>query len=480
MYLPSSHETFSHDSLSNLGFDWSRGADPDDPPKPPLKVYLPQTTEEVARVVREARQCGDALVVRGFGHSSNNLVTPDRGVLLLTQQMNRIIEVNERAMTATVQCGMPLLALDEHLAEHGLGLSVIGDHEHITAAGFASVGGISPSSLRYGMFVDTVTAVEYVDNDGNIARCDRVHGRDELMRLLCGLGRYGVITELTIAVIRVDKYHTLYANHRHITPSLNDFLAYSAKHIRDPGDAALGRGIWADVLVPGMAGASLTLGQFCSYHTAAQNPVKWLLNRFEYGYQGLLGYFGGRLPKALDDFVKYLGMGCIIFSPLYATQKQVERFSDQVLDATSGDPSRWLVVLAPVDRYETLFHQLYEICRTERRRTGAITFIAVYVKSVLSDYLSGGEPNRRYCEVLLELGLHPERMTANALKRLVGRIDDATLANGGLRYLHSLASDDPAKRERLDPNSRYQRAPQGNGHLRRVKLDARGGTGGTS
>jgi hypothetical protein len=475
MYLPSSHETFTHDSLSSLGYDWSRVADPHAPPKPPLKVYLPRTTDEVVRVVREARECGDTLVVRGYGHSSNNLVTPERGVLVLTQLMNRIVEVNELAMTVTVQCGTALLALDEHLAELGLGLSVIGDHEHITAAGFASVGGISPSSLRYGMFVDTVVALEYVDSDGTIKHCDRSHGRDELMRLLCGLGRYGVITELTIAIVRVDKYHTLYANHRHITPSLSDFLAYSGREIRDPGDAELARGIWADLAVPGRSDASLTLGQFCSYHKTTQNPVKRLLNRAEYGYQGLLGYFGGRLPKALDDVVKYLGMGCIIFSPLYATQKEIERFSDQVLDATSGDPTRWLVVLAPAERYETLFHQLYEICRSERQATGAITFIAIYVKSVRSEYLSGGDPDRRHCEVLLHLGIRPERMTTAVLQRLVTRIDDATLANGGLRYLHSLTGSDPAKREQLDPNSRYHHAPRGNGHLRRVKLDSRSG-----
>jgi hypothetical protein len=464
-YVPTSHETIRHDSLSGLGYDWSKIADPGIPAKPPFKVYLPRTTEDVVRAVQEARESGEPLVVRGHGHSSNNLVTPDHGAVLLTELLNRIVAVDEQSMTVTMQAGATLMAVDLHLSEAGLGLSIIGDHDHITAAGFASVGGISPASHRYGMFVDTVVAMEYVDWEGKVHRCSRTDGTEDLLRLLAGTGRHGIITELTVRMIRVDKFRTVYANRRHLTTDINDFVRYSNAMIRDPGDAVMERGVWADFAVPGLSGVSLKVGQFSSYHNTSQRWYKSRWNDIAYGFQHLLGDWAGRLPAVVDDLAKYVGMGCIMLSPSYAGMKNIERFTDQILDSTVGDPTRMFVVLAPVDRYESLFYQLYELCVAERKRTGAITFISVYVKSIHSPYLAGtaagaGDHSQdpRFCELMLYLGVHPDRMTPPILERLVGRIDQLVAASGAFRYLHSLTSTDPAIREKVDANAQYERS----------------------
>ena len=65
----------SHDAIASLGYDWSRVADPRAEPRFPFAVYWPQTTEDVVRVVREAADVGDRLLVRGNAHSSNGLST---------------------------------------------------------------------------------------------------------------------------------------------------------------------------------------------------------------------------------------------------------------------------------------------------------------------------------------------------------------------------------------------------------------------
>ncbi|HEY4567906.1 MAG TPA: FAD-binding oxidoreductase, partial [Kribbella sp.] len=453
-YVTTSHESMRHDSIANLGYDWSRIADPGVAARPPFKVYLPRTTEDVVRAVIESKDSGEPLVVRGHGHSSNNLVTPEHGVVLLTEHMNRIVAVDEKAMTVTVQAGAMLMGVDLYLSEQGLGLSIIGDHDHITAAGFASVGGISPASHRYGMFVDTVAAIEYVDWAGKVHQVNRRTGSEDLMRLLCGTGRHGVITELTIEIVRVDKFRTVYRNNRHLTTDVNDFVRYSNRMIREPGDAVMERGVWADFGLPGAR-----LGQFSSYHTTNQAWYKSLWNDVAYGVQHLIGDVAGRLPTALDDLTKYVGMACIMLSPQYAGQKNIERFTDQILDSTVGDPTRMFVVLAPAERYESLFHQLNELAVAERRRSGAITFISIYVKSIRSQYLSGATsggagPTGRHCEIMLYLGVRPEKMTTGVLDRLVNRIDRLAAQAGAYRYLHSLTSTDPTLRQKVDPNSR--------------------------
>src|SRR5207248_10928959 len=80
-----SHERFVHDSIDSLGYDWSRVADPHAQPRYPLRVYLPQTTEDVVRIVQEARSLGLDLTIRAHGHSSNDLVVRDGGSILLTE-----------------------------------------------------------------------------------------------------------------------------------------------------------------------------------------------------------------------------------------------------------------------------------------------------------------------------------------------------------------------------------------------------------
>jgi hypothetical protein len=460
-YVPTSHESIWHDSLSSLGYDWSKVADPAMPPRMPIKVYLPRTTEEVMTVVQETQRDGRPVVVRGQGHSSNNLVTPERGAVVLTQLMDRVLEVDDSAMTVTVQGGAQLMAVDLYLSEMGLGLPIIGDHDGITAGGFASVGGVSPASLRYGMFVDTVSALEYVDWSGKVHRCGRTEHREDFLRLLCGTGRHGIITELTIDIIKVDKFHTVYDNHRHLSLTVRDFVVHSARFIRDPGDAVMAHGIWADAAIPGrlgLPGANIRFGQIYSYHATAQRLYKSLWNRAAFGVQHAMGYWAGRLPVPIDEALKYVGMGAVMLSPKFAGVKNVERFTDQVIDATVGDPTRFYVVFAPAERYESLFYQLYELFAAERKRSGAMTFIALYVKAVRSPYLSGtvpGEPTKPYCELLIQVGIRPERMTARVQERLVARIDKLTITAGGFRYMHSLTSSDPEIREQVDPNSRY-------------------------
>src|SRR5215218_6264588 len=75
----SSHESFTHDSIDSLGYDWERIANPAAAPRFPLKVYLPRTTDDLIRILREAKSLGDDLRVRGKGHSSNGLVLTNGG-----------------------------------------------------------------------------------------------------------------------------------------------------------------------------------------------------------------------------------------------------------------------------------------------------------------------------------------------------------------------------------------------------------------
>lgn len=455
-----SHEAFTHDSIDSLGYDWARVADPSIAPRFPRKIYLPQTVQDVVDAVAEARSLGERLVVRSKGHSSNDLVLADRGSVLLTEKLNRVVAVDEENLTVTVQAGAVSAEVDERLSARGLGLPVVGDHQHITVGGFASVGGISPASHRYGMFVDTVRRLEYVTWVGEVVTCGPDERPERFHAILAGLGRHGVITTLTVRIIRADKYRTVLRNHQRHYRSADAFMTASARAIRDPGAAVMERGVWVDFPVPG--GRSLGAGQFSAYHETRQSRWARLRDTTAYTFWHALGAVAGRLPRAVDRALKYVGLTSVLFSPGYATMKNVESFSDKILDATVGDPTRMLIVLAPADRYEILFRDGYALMRDFRRRHGCFTAISVYVKAIRSPYLARGGPDDRFCEMTFFLGIARAGLPPDLLEDLVTRLDDLCVAHHAFRYMHTRTSRDPARRSKVDPNEHY--AAQGDRH----------------
>ncbi len=449
-----SHETFVHDSIDSLGYDWARVADPDQAPRFPLRIYLPQTTEDVVTAVKEAKALGETLTVRAHGHSSNDLVVTD-GTLLLTEKLNKVLEVDEKAMTATVQAGAASADVDDVLAARGLGLKVIGDHAHVTTGGFASVGGISASSFRHGLFVDVLERFEYVTWDGQVVRCSRTENADQFYKVLLGLGRYGVICTLTINVERVDKYATLWRNRQTHYKSLDDFLSAADRLLgRPPADVKFLRGMWVD-------GGKLQIGQFSEYVETDNTPAARLQNDVAYGFLHGLGFVAGRLPKAIDQALKYVGLLGIVYSPPFATQKNAESFSDKILDASVGDPTRYLVAICRQSRLDEVCRRLLDLLREYREQHRCFSVITLYLKGIRSEYLSQGDPNdERWVEVLFFVAINRGRLPDPLLERLVGEFDQICLDTGSYRYMHSKTSKDPGVRTRIDPNSAYSGSGQ--------------------
>lgn len=446
-----SHEAFHHDSIDHLGYDWERVANPNISPKYPLKIYLPQSTDDVVSAVKECKKLNQTLAVRSKGHSSNDLVLVEGGAVLLTEKLNQLMSVDERQREVTVQSGAVLADIDAHLAKLALGLPVIGDHNHITAGGFAAVGGISPASHRYGLFLDQVLALEFVSWEGEARWLDRNNNLDEMERILGSLGRFGVITQMRLRVIPVDKLNTVFENERTLYRDLHDFVKESAEFIDDPGDAAMERGVFVDFPI---AGTPQRFGQFSRYRQTKQTIQAKLGNEIAYGVLHAIGNVAGRLPRRLDEALKYAGIAGIMLSPRYASIKNVESFTDRVLDSSVGDPTRMFIVLAPKAAYADIFRQLYEICLNVRARHEALTFVSIYVKAIKSPYLKRATGEASYAELMLYLGINPDRMTPAVLEETVEQIDDLCISHGALRYMHSRTVKDEKRLAKIDPNRR--------------------------
>ncbi len=447
-----SHESFSHDSIDSLGYDWERVGNPNIAPKPPFKVYLPRTTQDVVEAVLETKQLGQTLRIRSKGHSSNDLVLEEHGCILLMQTMDKIVSLDEANLSVTVQAGAVNALLDDHLAELDLGLPIIGDHRDITVGGFMSVGGISPASHRFGMFIDNVVSFEYVTWDGEIRTCSPTENTEDFYNVLAGLGKHGVITEATLKLIRIDKYRTIWFNDQSHFRTMDDFIAGTKPIIEDPGDTMMERGVWVDFKLP--AGKHIKIGQFSAYKETDQSAAHKARNTTSYGVLHGMGLAAGNLPEKMDKALKYVGITGVLLSPKYASIKNIEFFTDKLLDSTVGDPTRMLIVLGPLDRYEQLFREQWALLDEYRENTGCFKFLSVYVKSIRSDYLARDGYNR-FCELMFYVGIDPDKMTDEILDEIVEKFDDIVIKHNGYKYMHTRTSKDPAKRAKVDPNLRH-------------------------
>lgn len=446
------HRTFHHSSLESLGYDWERIANPTIRPKYPLKVYLPRTTEEIVRAVRESKALGERPRIRSSGHSSNDLVLEEGGSVICTTLLDRVLNLDSSGMSVTVQSGVVLATLDGYLARRGFGLPVVGDHNDITAGGFASVGGISPASHRYGLFVDNVLALEYVDWDGELVRCSESANREEFYRALTGMGQQGVIATLKLRIIKVDKFHKMLRNNRALYREEEDFVEHANRVLNDPPDAPLVRCMWFDF------GKGLELGQVSAYAETRQEWGKKARGTAAFGLMHLLGKGTSALPGSLALLTKALGALGVALAPIYGTAKDVETAADRVLDPTVGDPTRMFVLIAPCDKFPIFFRGLYGIAADYKRRYGCFSYITLTMKCIRSPYLTQGKLDRLYCEMILLAGIKGDKFPTDLMERMVEQIDDLCIERGAFRYMHTRTTKDPDKRRKLDPNALY--APQ--------------------
>ena len=87
----------------------------------PLVVVLPESEAQVAGVLAACHRLEVPVVARGAGTGLSGGALPDAmGVTLSLAKFNRIVAIDPRARTATVQCGVRNLAISEAAAPHRL------------------------------------------------------------------------------------------------------------------------------------------------------------------------------------------------------------------------------------------------------------------------------------------------------------------------------------------------------------------------
>jgi len=192
---------------------YSYDATADVPRQTPDVVVLPTGAEMVRRIVNLARENGIAIYPRGAGTNLSGGAVPLRkGMVLSFQRMDRILDIDAANLTAVVQPGVVIAALNAAVAPFGLLYPP--DPGTVTTATMG--GSVAENSgglrgLKYGVTKNYVMGLEVVLANGDIVRfggktVKNVTAYDFAALFVGSEGTLGLITEITARLIPAPRY----------------------------------------------------------------------------------------------------------------------------------------------------------------------------------------------------------------------------------------------------------------------------------
>ncbi|MBC6406967.1 MAG: FAD-binding protein [Rhodobacteraceae bacterium] len=174
---------------------------------PPLAVVLPETTEQVAAVLRLCHQEHVPVVPRGSGTSLAGGAMPTRDAVVLgVSRMNRVLEVDLTTRCIRVQAGRTNLSVSGALEDAGFFYAPDPSSQLACAiAGNIAMNAGGAHCLKYGVTTNNLMGVRMVTMQGDILDLGGAHmdaGGLDLLGLVCGSeGQLGVVTEATLRIL---------------------------------------------------------------------------------------------------------------------------------------------------------------------------------------------------------------------------------------------------------------------------------------
>ncbi len=174
----------------------------------PECVVFPTSAQQISDTLKLANEHKFAVTARGAGTGFVGGSIPVRhGVTLVMTRMNRILDIDEENMTATVETGLVTGKLQD--AVEKLGLFYPPDPASLktsTIGGNVAMGAGGPRAVKYGVTKDYVLALEVVLPDGEIvdlgARTVKSVVGYDITRLMIGSeGTLGVITKIMLKLL---------------------------------------------------------------------------------------------------------------------------------------------------------------------------------------------------------------------------------------------------------------------------------------
>lgn len=174
----------------------------------PLVVVLPETTEQVADILKFCHAEGVPVVARGAGTSlCGGSIPQEDAVVLGIAKMNRVLETNFADRVMRVQAGITNLAISGEVAHEGFFYAPDPSSQlACTIAGNVAMNSGGAHCLKYGVTANNILGLKLVTVEGEIVEIGGAaldaQGYDLIGLFVGSEGQLGVVTEVTVRILR--------------------------------------------------------------------------------------------------------------------------------------------------------------------------------------------------------------------------------------------------------------------------------------
>ena len=170
----------------------------------PAAVVMPESTDEVASILRFADERRVPITARGSGTGLSGAATPRPDSIVVSfERMNRVLEIDTENHVAVVQPGVRLNELDELTRAQGLVYPVYPGEYSASLGGNIATNAGGMRAVKYGVTRHQVLGVEMVLPGGEVLRSGgkfvKASTGYDLTQLVIGSeGTLGLVTEATL------------------------------------------------------------------------------------------------------------------------------------------------------------------------------------------------------------------------------------------------------------------------------------------
>lgn len=157
-------------------------------------VQYPKSVAEVQQLIKKLPK----LRALGTRHCFNT-IADSKDDLVSTRDLNKVISLDAKNHTVTVEGGIKYGELAPYLHQHGYALHNLASLPHISVAGSITTA-THGSGIKNGNLSSVVTGLEIVIADGSIVHLSKASDPEKLNAAVVGLGALGIITKVTLQV----------------------------------------------------------------------------------------------------------------------------------------------------------------------------------------------------------------------------------------------------------------------------------------
>lgn len=177
----------------------------------PMGVFLPPNVKLLQLFLKLANEYKINIICRGKGNSAYGQSQCLGGIVIDLKNLDTTMTFtsnNHEAMT--IPAFKTWLEVTNYSKTQNRTVPVTIDNLDLTVGGTLSFGALGGTSYRCGSGADNVLNLEVLTPDGEIHNCSKIQNTELFNAVLCGLGQFGIILNVTIPMVVAKQSTNMY------------------------------------------------------------------------------------------------------------------------------------------------------------------------------------------------------------------------------------------------------------------------------